>query len=617
MVLAPEPDEAPEAPDGVPAPAEPAESAAPIENAPAETAAPAEAAAPSRSALERAWAVLRHEWTLAALGSVLIAILLTWPTLADPAHTLPADLGDPALQAWQVAWAGHILLTDPVNLWHGNGFYPESFSYAYSDTLLGYAPFGFFGSGPEATLIRYNILFVLAHALAAFGAYVLARQLGSGRTGAAVAGLVFGFAPWRITQAGHLHVLSTGGIALALAMLARGHGYSLRDGYRPERVKRGWAIAGWLVAAWQITLGFGIGVPFGYVIGLTGLAAVIAYGLSWWLRGKRPAFRRDLLLVDVGGVLVFLGTVAFMAWPYLQVVKLNPGARRSIAELQMFSPPLRGLFTAPGENWMWGQRHEAARALLTWTPEMTLLPGFTVIVLAALGIFISRWKLHQRLLLGAGVLVTGALAMGTNFATMGEPGYVTLYNTLPGFDAIRTPGRLIVWTTLLLALLAAGTVTAVSRFAARLRDERVARLVRAVLAVILVVVLAESLNTLGHPQAWREPTAMRGLEGPAMILPSDGILEADVLLWSTDGFPRIVNGLSGMTPHSQEEARAISQSFPDPNSVAYLRNIGVRTVIYLPEFGREGPWAQVGDRSVDGLGVDREEVDGAIVFHIR
>ena len=75
----------------------------------------------------------------------------------------------------------------------------------------------------------------MVFALAFVGAYALVRQLGAGRIGAAVAGAAFAYAPWRLAQAGHLQVLSTGGIALALAMLARGHGWSLRHGYRPER----------------------------------------------------------------------------------------------------------------------------------------------------------------------------------------------------------------------------------------------------------------------------------------------------------------------------------------------------------------------------------------------
>src|SRR5207244_11185061 len=107
---------------------------------------------------------------------------------------------------------------------------------------------GMIGVGPRAAVLRYNIMYVLVFAFAFVGAYALVRQLGANKAGAAVAGAAFAYAPWRLGQAGHMHVLSAGGIALALAMLARGHGYSLRHGYRPERVRPGWAFAGWPVA---------------------------------------------------------------------------------------------------------------------------------------------------------------------------------------------------------------------------------------------------------------------------------------------------------------------------------------------------------------------------------
>src|SRR5690606_16103030 len=113
-----------------------------------------------------------------------LAVVMTWPTLRYPLYTIPQDIWDPTLQAWQMAWSGHILRTDPTQLWHANAFYPERWSFAFSDTLLGYAPAGLIGTGPTAAILRYNIMFVLAHALAFFGAYVLARQLGAGRTGA-------------------------------------------------------------------------------------------------------------------------------------------------------------------------------------------------------------------------------------------------------------------------------------------------------------------------------------------------------------------------------------------------------------------------------------------------
>ncbi|WP_207784042.1 hypothetical protein, partial [Micromonospora globispora] len=403
--------------------------------------------------------LLRHEWTLAVLGALLLAAAMTWPTLRDLTGRLPQDTGDPTLQAWQIAWGGHALLTDPAQVWHSNTFFPEPYTYAYSDTLLGFAPFGMVGDGPVAAVARYNLLYVLVHALAFVGAYALARQLGAGRAGAAVAGASFAYAPWKLAQAGHLHVLCGGGIALALAMLARGHGWSLRRGYRPDRVRPGWAGAGWAIAAWQITLGFGIGLPFAYVLGLLCLGAAAGYGCSWWRRRVRRVFPRRLLLADLAGGTGFAGVTLVMAAPYFEVVARNPAGRRTVAQIAMFSPPPRGFLTAPPESWLWGESHAAARATLGFPTEMTLLPGVVLLGLACAGLFFSVWRVRHRVALAAGVLVSVALAAGTTLGGDGDPGYVTLVRHVPGWDGIRTPGRLVLWTTLLLGVLAAGALT--------------------------------------------------------------------------------------------------------------------------------------------------------------
>ncbi|MFJ8687304.1 hypothetical protein [Micromonospora wenchangensis] len=666
------------------------------------------------------WRVARHEWTLAALAALLLAVVLTWPTLRDPASTIPQDTGDPTLQAWQVAWGGHALLTNPLQVWHSNTFYPEPYTYAYSDTLLGYAPFGMIGDGPVAAVIRYNLLYMLTHALALFGAYALARQVGAGRAGAAVAGVSFAYAPWKLAQAGHLHVLSIGGIALALAMLARGHGWSLRHGHRPDRVRPGWVVAGWAVAAWQVTLGFGIGLPFAYVLGLLCLGAVVTYGVVWLRRRTRPVVPRRLLLADLAGGVGFAGVTLAMAAPYFEVVARNPSGRRTVAQIEMFSPPWRGFVTAPPESWLWGERHEAARATLGFPGEMTLLPGVVLLSLAVAGLFFSAWRLRHRLMLAGAALVSVALAAGTTFGGDGDPGYVTLVEHVPGWDGVRTPGRLVLWTTLLLGLLAAGALTvrepvreaapgaepagdqppgpdaergagpagdqppgpdaergagpagdqppgpdaergsepavpalrpagapvpveasapaetapgtrpalrsaawpgsAVEQEAPRQpapkRNGGQWRLTRLALLVPLLLVGVEGINRTPHVPAPEQPAVLRGLTGPALVLPSDGIRELHVMLWSTDGFPKVVNGLASFTPQSQERIRAVSMTFPDATSVAYLRQVGVRTVVLLPGWAAGTPWADVAARPVDGLGISREIVGEDVIYRL-
>ncbi|MEO3770820.1 hypothetical protein [Micromonospora sp. B9E7] len=562
---------------------------------------------------------LIHEWTLAALCSLALAVLMTWPTLRYPRYTLPQDYWDPSLQAWQMAWSGHILLADPARLWQSNTFFPELWSFAFSDTLLGYAPAGMLGSGPEDALLRYNIMFVLAHALATFGAYALARQLGAGRIGAAVAGVSYTYAPWLLAQAGHLHVLSNGGIPLALAMLARGHGWSLRHGYRPERRHDGWVYAGWLVAAWQLSLGFGIGLPFAYFLAGAVLVAVVLFYARRLRTRQAVPFGRRLFLADLLGGLFFAGVGLLMAYPFYQVTELHPYAERTIADVSIFSPPASGFVTAPAESRIWGGLHEGARAALPWHPEMTLLPGFVLYALALGGLFFSVWRLRHRLLLLAGVLVTMAFAMGTRFFD-GTLTYVPLFEHVPGWSGLRTPGRLMLWTTLLLGLLAAGAVTALTDRVRELTAQRIPSWpgpwLRMATLLPLLLVTVEGLNTTPHPVVPTQPAAMRSAQGPLLVLPSNQSLDQHVMLWSTSGFPDVVNGGSGFTPRQLDDVRRVSQSFPDQTSVDYLRTLGVRTVVLLRGQVPGTPWEITIDTPVESLGISRQDVGDAVVYRL-
>ncbi|MET0493195.1 MAG: hypothetical protein ABW000_08705, partial [Actinoplanes sp.] len=315
---------------------------------------------------------LIHEYALVIYGALVLAVLLTWPTLRYPLHTFPQDVWDPSRQAWQISWAGHILITEPARLWQSNAFFPEGYSYAFGNSLLGYAPAGMLGEGPLAAVLRYNILYVLAHALLAIGGYALVRQLGAGRTGAVVAAVAFAWAPWRLAQEDHLDIISAGGIPLARAMRARGHAWSLRYGFRPDRRHAGWAAAGWLVATWQISLGFSLGLPFAYVLAL--LVVIVALTVlvrRLRRRSPRPVLGWRLLVTDLLGLLIVAGVGALIALPYLRVKDPRP----SLTEIQFFSPPLRGLLIGPAESRIWGLPHAVPRESLGWPAEMALLPG--------------------------------------------------------------------------------------------------------------------------------------------------------------------------------------------------------------------------------------------------
>jgi hypothetical protein len=576
--------------------------------------------------LKRLWS--RREWILVILGGLVLAVVLTWPTLRDPRHTVPGDIGDPTLFAWQIAWGGHALLHDPWYLWDSNTLYPASHSLAFTDAAVGYAPFGMIGSGMDTAVLRYNILYVLAYALAFVGAYALTRQLGAHPLGAAVAGVGWAFAPWRLAHTGHLNVLSTGGFALSLAMIARGHGWSLRGGHRPERHRPWWALAGWLIGAWQLTTGLAIGLAFAYLMIAVCLVAAACFGWSWWRRG-RPAFGRRLLAADLIGGACFAATTAYMGLVYARVVELNPQADRDLSWTRMFSPPWRGLFVAPDASWLWGARHAAARSELSWPPEMALLPGVALIALATAGVIFSIFRGRHRVLLVLGIAATVLLALGANLPWHGDPGYLTLSKHLPGWIALRTPGRMMVWISLLLAILAAGAVSAFAtwartaapwpaagtRWRALLARGRFV-VVRLALLIPLALVLVEGVNRTGHPEVLRYPAAMRAAPEPVLVLPSQGSLEMSIMLWTTNGFPRTANGLVSFVPDTQARIRSVSATFPDQASVAALRAAGIKSVVVLPEWLSGTPWEAVPSRPVDGLGITREEIGGELLYRL-
>ena len=539
--------------------------------------------------------ISRRETLLAGLAAVATALLMHWPLPLHLGRDVPRDLGDPLPQAWQVAWDGHALLHQPLDWFQANIFWPLRNSLAFSDALAGYAPFGAIGSGPHAAVFRYGLLFLFAYALAFFGAWLLARELGAGRGGAFVAGAAFAYAPWRLEQDGHLHVLSSGGIPLALALLVRG--------YRRESGRT--VAAGWIVAAWQVSLGFTLGIQFAYL-----LALLFAGFAAWAWRRHRIPPRRVLVATAMGGLLLLV-TVAVLSRPYLQVGDDHPESKRDAHTIEVFSGPVEQYLSAPGANSIWGPLTRGARQELSFVPEQTLFPGAAVVLLALGCLALGGYSRALRIGLGLATLVLAWLALGFHDDGFPWP-YRLLYEHAPGWESSRTPGRINTLTSLGLALLAAGGATALLR---RVRRPGLS----AALAVGLVaIVLLEYADLHGpaHPTVPAEPAGQRGLPDPQLHLPVSRAGNRRYVLWSTRGFPRIVNGRASFQPSFTSEITYRVRHFPDRASAEYLRALGVRTVVLHPEFAPGTSWEAAEGKPVAGLGLSRERRGSVVVYRV-
>jgi hypothetical protein len=554
--------------------------------------------------------VTARELGLLAAGACLLAVVMHWPLVLNLGETIPKDIGDPLPQSWQVAWGGHALAHQPVDFFQSNQFWPLDDTLAFSDALVGYAPAGLIGSGPDAAVVRYDLLFLFAYALAFVGAYLLARELGIGPGGAAVAGAAFAFAPFRLEQDGHLHVISSGGIALALAVLVRG--YRLR--------RAGWVLAGFAVAAWQFSLGPSLGLPFTYLLCL--LAAVAG---AMWLRRGRPAVDRRLAIATVAGAVLYIAVAAVIARPYLRVNDEQPDADRPPSTIEAYSDWPHTFAVAPDENLIWGAATGPIRDELQNPQEKTLFPGLVILGLALYGLGSGALDRRLRLGLGAGVLGVCVLALGFQ-----EDGgllwpYRIAYEVLPGWDGMRTPGRLMTFASLGLALLAgAGLVRAVAAMKGR-RGGRFTPAAAAGLAGAVALAIAvegrglpfDPTGSQAQPDVPDSPLSFASIPAPQLHLPA---LRAEdnrrYLLWSTDGFPDLVNGRSSVRPVFTAELIDAMDTFPDRSSVALLRRHGVQSVTLHTDRVYATPQAQAAGKPIRGLGLERRRVGDLIIYEL-
>ena len=549
----------------------------------------------------------RREVVVAALGACLLSIVMTWPLLIHLGDVVPRDIGDPLAEAWQPAWGGHALIHQPLHYFDANRFWPLKDSLAFGDALIGYAPTGIIGRGPHAAMVRYDLLFLFAYALAFFGAYLLARELGLSPAGAAIAGAAFAFAPYRLEQDGHLQVISSGGIPLAIAFAVRG-----------IRLKRPWWLFwAWVVAAWQVSIGWVLGLPFAY-----GLGGAVAIGVVAWLVRSRPPLPRPMLIAGAAGAVLFIAVSYWIAHPYLYIADNFPASRRSPHEVAAFSGPLKVLLTAPEENWVWGSATAGFRNSLTTLQEKTLFPGAVIVLLSLLGLWSS--SLSRRTRIGLGILAVAIIILELGFREEGGllwP-YRVLYDVLPGWDAIRTPGRLATFSSLVLALLAAAGGEALLRAVRRTRLPAWSAAAVAGLLVLVIVTEGRSLpfdpfDNQAIPDVPPAQASTNEIPTPQLHLPALTAKENRAYqLASTDGFPDMVNGRASTNPAVVLDLVKHMATFPDAATVRELQDYGVRTVILHLGLTEGTPQAGAARRSIEGLPLTACRLPGLVVYEV-
>jgi hypothetical protein len=313
--------------------------------------------------------------TLAGAPAVTVAytamaVVMTWPLVTNLGDRLAGDLGDPAFNAWVLAWtSGQVLRAlsgDPGALaayWHGNIFHPEPLTLAYSEHLTAQMLQGLPIYAATGNVIAvYNVLFLSTFVLSGLGMYLFVRDLTGRPLAAFLAGVAFAFAPYRLGQFSHLQVLSSQWMPFAL--------YGFRRYFASRRPR---ALAGGTAALVMQNLSCGYFLlffsPFAAAYCLYEIAARQRW-LDWRMWGQ---------------LAVAAGAVALVTWllvqPYLQLREIADLGVRNAGEIEMFSADTYA-FATPAPN----AQLFAGRQLGHWAAEGEGFVGFTIAGFAAIAV---------------------------------------------------------------------------------------------------------------------------------------------------------------------------------------------------------------------------------------
>jgi hypothetical protein len=541
-------------------------------------------------------------WLLATLFYAGFAVVQTWPLATKLGAVIPNDPGDPLLNTWIVWWNAHSVPFTSA-WWNAPAFWPFKGALAFSEVLLGLAPItsplqAFGGSAVAA----YNVAFFVTFPLSALAAHALVQRLSGNHAAGLVAGLVYGFNPFRVAHFPQIQVLTSYWMPVALLGL---HEYLRRGNVRWLVVfGGGWLMQslsnGYYMLFFPALLGPWILWFTGSRAKLRTLSAILAawaiaslplVPVLWSYRRIHASFglQRDagviaglgadvMSLLDASPLLKFWNLHAF----HQPEGELFPGFTAALLvlllvvhvfvrhdrELRMprIAMALLGgaaLFFAVGVSsllsggWALVIGNTTVLSVRVASKPLSIAVMLLVAGLALVPRFPEAWRRRSPLMfytLAMGLMYLLCLGprprfLGLSFMARGPYGLLML---LPGYDSIRVPARFAMVAALCLSIVAALAFARLTR-----RMGRTARFIAA--AVVCCGVIVDS--ALGEMPLRPLPVRSVFLEAlpgdaPVLELPI-GFVGDDVAAMYRGMYHRhpVMNGYSGYFPPAYDALR--------------------------------------------------------------
>lgn len=537
------------------------------------------------------------KWLLVCCGFLVLAVLQMWSLLAHFGTHFAAQGGDIFFLAYTLAWVAHALTTDPLRLFDATIAYPLERTLAFSDHLLGTMPlFAPVYCSTGNIVTAHNTVHLLSGLLGGIGACALAWWWTRRWWPSIVAGALFGWAPLRLTQLGHIQMLTFFWAPWALLFLDR----FLRA--------RRW------VDLWAFAVLYWLQVLSSFYLGMMLTVAVALYVGYYALAVDRGLLGRALAMPAAAFVVASLVVLLPTHLPYLQVQRAweaawTPGAMAGYsADVQSYlaAPPLvNDLYVSLFRPVTPSGAH-----------ERLLFPGLLLPALALLG-FLARVRdvamadvRRVRRLFGLILAVAFVLSLGPYLVLWGvntriPMPYLLLYYVVPAWSAMRVPARFAFLVLLaLIPLSALGAQVVAERVAALRAGATWRRLAEpatglALVGLFLLELGAKPLPLQAAPGGRDAPEVYRWLArerpGPIVEIPADfSVRDQKYLYLSTVHWLPLVNGHSSFSPSSHDALKISLGELPGPRARQYAAAIGLRAlVVHGDELSREalGRWA--------------------------
>ncbi len=578
---------------------------------------------------------LRRRWNwqdiLYLLLLVGLVVVMAYRFTPDFTGEVAGEWWDPLLNMWTLSWDTTTLLHAPTHLWQAQLLYPNNLTLSYSENLLGeaiiYAPFFLLSHNP---VFAYNMTFYLSFLLCGTNMYIMARHYTGKPLAAFVAALIYAFAPYRLAQLDHIHIIAGEWMPLAFLYLD----LSLEQGR--------WR--NWILFALFYFLQLLSSIYYGIFLSYALLAFVlIRYTLPFisQLRSRKSTYvkyisRRAIQPVIVFAIMFFF--LGILMAPYL--VSLQGGFSRSLGQSTGYAAFVRDFVFAVPFNWLYGISYYNG-IVLPYDSEHYLFLGLTTMALATFGIILAwqkrstvlraySWTALIVLLFAFGPFLQYSTPSGGPFVATASSflGRIALppippnipmpwalaYFVLPGFSGLRVPARLIGVLLIMLALLAAFSVAWLQNKASdyakkRINTEQTAvpvrhftRLsplrtvaLRCLLVLIPLAILVEAMpayipvthvptgNAIPAVYQW---LSTHGNQEPIVELPMAYLneifsfkQEAWYDYYAIYHTHPIANGWSGYRPTLTNNMAALLLNFPSASSLAFLKQYHIRYVV--------------------------------------